>query len=47
LYEVAASEMFERTSTEYAPFTLVPADDKRGARLTVLETVCRAFERGI
>jgi polyphosphate:AMP phosphotransferase len=45
VYEVAASEMFERTSTEYAPFTLVPADDKRGARLTVLETVCRAFER--
>jgi polyphosphate:AMP phosphotransferase len=45
LYEVAASEMIERTSTEYAPFTLVPADDKRGARIQVLETVCRAFER--
>jgi AMP-polyphosphate phosphotransferase len=40
-YEEAASEMIERTSTEYAPFELVAADDKRGARLAVLEAVCR------
>jgi AMP-polyphosphate phosphotransferase len=40
-YELAAAEMLTRNSTEYAPFTLVPADDKRGARLTVLETICR------
>jgi polyphosphate:AMP phosphotransferase len=44
LYEVAASEMIERNSTEYAPFELVPADDKRGARLHVLETICRRLE---
>lgn len=40
-YELAACEMIERNSTEYAPFTLVPADDKRGARIQVLETICR------
>jgi len=45
LYEAAASEMIERTSTEYAPFSLVAADDKRGARLQVLETVCKRLER--
>jgi polyphosphate:AMP phosphotransferase len=44
LYEAAASEMFERTSTEYAPFELVPSDDKRGARLHVLEAICRRLD---
>ena len=39
-YELAASDMIAQTSTEYAPFTLVPADDKRGARIRVLETIC-------
>jgi AMP-polyphosphate phosphotransferase len=39
-YETAAAEMLERCSTEYAPFVLVPAEDKRYARLKVLETIC-------
>ncbi|HWO08691.1 MAG TPA: polyphosphate:AMP phosphotransferase [Polyangiaceae bacterium] len=39
-YEAAAAEMLERCSTAYAPFVLVPAEDKRHARLTVLETIC-------
>ncbi len=43
-YELAANEMIERTSTEYAPFELVAGDDKHGARLHVLETVCRRLE---
>ncbi len=47
LYEAAASEMIERNSTEYAPFSLVAADDKRGARLNVLETVCRRLEQAL
>jgi polyphosphate:AMP phosphotransferase len=38
-YEEAASEMIERTSTEFAPWTVVQADDKQAARLRVLETV--------
>jgi polyphosphate:AMP phosphotransferase len=46
-YELAASEMIERCSTEYAPFTLVPADDKRGARIQVLETICRRLHEAL
>jgi polyphosphate:AMP phosphotransferase len=43
-YEIAASEMISRNSTEYAPFTLVEAEDKRYARIKVLETVCQRLE---
>lgn len=39
-YEMAASDMIERTSTEVAPWTLVPSEDKRWGRIQVLETVC-------
>jgi AMP-polyphosphate phosphotransferase len=46
-YEEAASEMIERNSTEYAPFELVAADDKRGARLAVLEAVCRRLDQAL
>ena len=47
LYEAAASEMIERNSTEYAPFTLVEAEDKHYARIKVLETVCERLERAL
>jgi len=47
LYELAASEMIAQNSTEYAPFTLVAADDKRGARIQVLETVCERLEAAL
>ncbi len=43
-YESAASEMIARNSTELAPFTLVEAEDKRYARIKVLETVCQRLE---
>jgi polyphosphate:AMP phosphotransferase len=43
-YEAAANEMVERTSTEFAPWTLVEANDKRFARIKVLRTVCEALE---
>ncbi len=46
-YEIAASEMIERTSTEHAPWTLVEADDKRWARVKVLKTVCDTIERAL
>lgn len=46
-YEAAAAEMIERCSTEYAPFTLVAAEDKRHARLVVLETVCERLARAL
>ncbi len=37
-YLVAADEMFTRTSTSYAPWCIVPAEDKRYARVRVLST---------
>ena len=37
-YLCAADEMFLRTSTQYAPWNIVPAEDKKVARLTVLRT---------
>ena len=36
--------MIERTSTEIAPWTLVPSEDKRFGRIRVLETVCDRLE---
>jgi len=44
-YEIAADEMVQRTSTEFARWHLVAANDKRWARVQVLETVCDAFEK--
>lgn len=44
LYEAAASEMIARNSTEYAPFTLVEAEDKRYARVKVLEAAVERLE---
>lgn len=43
-YELAVHEMVERTSSANAPWTLVPGNDKRHARLSVLETLCRSIE---
>jgi polyphosphate kinase 2 (PPK2 family) len=42
-YELAANEMIARTSTEYAHWHLIAANDKRWARVEVLKTVCRAL----
>ena len=46
-YAAAVDEMVARTSTHYAPWTLVAADDKRLARLTVVKTVCDALEQAL
>ncbi len=43
-YEDALEEMFDRTSTGYAPWTLVEGDSKRYARVKVVETVCERIE---
>ena len=43
----SANEMFARTSTELAPWTLVAANDKRHARLVVLDTICDRLERAL
>jgi polyphosphate:AMP phosphotransferase len=43
-YVEGVGEMVERTSTACAPWTLVPADCKRFARVHVLETFCQRLE---
>ncbi len=39
-YEHAVCDMVERTSTEDAPWVLVPANDKYAARIAILHTLC-------
>ena len=46
-YVAAAEEMFARTSTKAAPWTVVPADDKRYARVQVLETITKTLKRSL
>ncbi len=43
-YEVAVEEMIKRTDRQAAPWHVVAGDDKRLARVTVVETVCAAVE---
>lgn len=44
-YQTAAAEMIRRTDAEHAKWTVVAADDKKHARLTVLNAVCETLER--
>lgn len=46
-YVAAAEEMFARTSTKAAPWTIVPANDKRYARVQVLETITKTLKRSL
>jgi polyphosphate kinase 2 (PPK2 family) len=46
-YLVAIEEMLARTSTPYAPWTVVEADDKFYARTKVLKTLCNAIEQAL
>jgi polyphosphate kinase 2 (PPK2 family) len=47
LYEEAVEDMFEKTSTEDAPWTIIPAENKRYARVAVIEAVNTAMEAGM
>lgn len=44
-YEHAVCDMVERTSTDYASWTLVESNDKYFARIKVLTTLCDRIER--
>jgi len=46
-YREAVEEMLYRTSTPYAPWTIVESNCKRHARVKVLETVCKAIRKRI
>ncbi|MFO1118924.1 MAG: polyphosphate kinase, partial [Rhodospirillales bacterium] len=43
-YAQAVNDMVDRTSTVYAPWTLVEAEDKSFARVKVLRTLCERIE---
>ena len=44
-YANAVTDMVTRTSTEFARWHLVPANDKRYARIQVIETFCNALKQ--
>lgn len=46
-YQVAVEEMLEKTSTTYAPWTVVEANDKWWARLKVVTTVADRLEHAL
>jgi polyphosphate kinase 2 (PPK2 family) len=45
-YEAALEDMFEKTDTDRAPWRIVPADNKRYARVHVMREVIEAIEDG-
>jgi len=46
-YEAAVNDMIEKTSTSSAPWTLIPANSKRHARLQVVDTLCQRLKAAI
>jgi polyphosphate kinase 2 (PPK2 family) len=45
LYEQAVHDMVLHTSTDYAPWHLIPSNNKRWARIEVLKTYCQQLEK--
>ena len=43
-YKHAVNDMVAHTSTTLAPWHLIPANDKRLARVEVLKTICKALD---
>ena len=43
----SVNEMVARTSTSHAPWELVPANDKRWARVRVIKTVCNRLAKAV
>jgi polyphosphate kinase 2 (PPK2 family) len=46
-YEAAVTEMLARTHTDLAPWEVIPAENKRYARVKVIETVVARLEEGL
>jgi polyphosphate:AMP phosphotransferase len=46
-YEQAVCDMVDRTSTSFAPWTLVEANNKYYARIKVMKTLCGAIEQAL
>lgn len=46
-YEHAVNDIVTHTSTEYAPWILIPGNDKRVARVEILKAACNRLEDGL
>ena len=46
-YKLAINDMVVHTSTEYAPWTIIPSNDKRLARIEILKTACQRLEEAL
>ncbi len=46
-YQEAAADMIERTSTAYAPWTIVESNDKLFARIKIIKTLCERLEQAL
>jgi polyphosphate kinase 2 (PPK2 family) len=46
-YRLAIGDMIDRTSTPEVPWTLVEAEDKRWARVKVMESLCERLETAL
>jgi polyphosphate:AMP phosphotransferase len=46
-YEDAVNEMVARTSTQYAPWHIIGANDKKYARIEILKICCRRIEKAL
>ncbi|MBI5775647.1 MAG: polyphosphate:AMP phosphotransferase [Verrucomicrobia bacterium] len=46
-YKAAVNDMVARTSTEFAPWTIVAGNDKKFARIQILKTICKRLEAAL
>jgi polyphosphate kinase 2 (PPK2 family) len=46
-YEVAINDMIVRTSTREAPWTIIAGNDKKTARIQIVETFCDRLEKAV
>jgi polyphosphate:AMP phosphotransferase len=46
-YKLAINDMIARNSTDYAPWTIIPGNDKKYARVEILKTFCKALEKAV
>ena len=46
-YAEAIDEMIARTSTTHAPWHVIPANNKKYARIEVMKRLCRALAKGV
>ncbi|WP_421852363.1 polyphosphate kinase 2 family protein [Oricola sp.] len=46
-YAKAIDEMFEKTSTKDAPWTVIPANDKKFARIAAMTAITKCLSKGV